>query len=176
MTTDCSILAQEIPWTSQARQAPLSMGFPRQEYWSKLPFPSPRVLPYPGMEPTSPALAGEFFTTEPPGKPRLRQSVNQELKESWNLINWILKKWSEVSQSSLTLCDPIDCSLPDSSIHGIFQARVLEWVAISFSRGSSLPRDWTWISRIVGRCFPWATREALWFLLICKSYFDLLWL
>ena len=44
-----------------------------------------------------------------------------------------------------TLCDPMDCSLPGSSIHGIFQARVLEWVAISFSRGSSQPREWTWV-------------------------------
>ena len=48
---------------------------------------------------------------------------------------------SEVTQSCLTLCDPIDCSLPGSSVHGIFQAIVLEWVAISFSRGSSQPRD-----------------------------------
>ena len=53
----------------------------------------------------------------------------------------------------LTLCDPMDCSLPGSSIHGIFQARVLEWVAISFSRGSSQPRDQTQVSRIGGRRF-----------------------
>ena len=52
-------------------------------------------------------------------------------------------KESEVTQSCLTLCDPMDCSLPGFSIHGIFQARVLEWVAISFSKGSSWPRDWT---------------------------------
>ena len=56
------------PWTV-ARQAPLSTGFPRREYWSGLPFPSPGDLPYPGIEPVSPALAGRFFTTEPPGKP-----------------------------------------------------------------------------------------------------------
>ena len=48
---------------------------------------------------------------------------------------------SEVAQSCPTLCDPMDCSPPGSSVHGIFQARVLEWVAISFSRGSSQPRD-----------------------------------
>ena len=54
---------------------------------------------------------------------------------------------------SLTLWDPMDCSLPRSSVHGIFQARVLEWVAISFSRESSRPRDRTWISLIVGRHF-----------------------
>ena len=60
---------------------------------------------------------------------------------------------SEVAQSCPTLCNPMDCSLPGSSIHGILQARVLDWVAISFSRGSSQPRDRTWVSRIVGRCF-----------------------
>ena len=55
-------------WTV-ACQVPLSMEFPRQEYWSGLPFLSPGDLPDPGKEPTSPALAGGFFTTEPPGKP-----------------------------------------------------------------------------------------------------------
>ena len=53
---------------------------------------------------------------------------------------FIEKKESEVTQSCPTLCDPMDCSLPDSSVHGIFQARILEWVAISFSKGSSGPR------------------------------------
>ena len=48
-----------------------------------------------------------------------------------------------VTQSCPTLCDPLDCSLPGFSICGIFQARILEWIAISFSRGSSRPRDWT---------------------------------
>ena len=68
---------------------------------------------------------------------------------------------SDVAQSCPTLCDPMDCSLPRSSVHGIFQARVLEWVAISFSRGSSRPRDWTRVFRIAGRCFTiWATREV----------------
>ena len=68
----------------------------------------------------------------------------------------------EVAQSCPTLCNPIDCrSLPRSSIHGILQARVLEWVAISFSRGSSRPRDRTQVYLIVGRRFTiWATREV----------------
>ena len=52
------------------------------------------------------------------------------------------------TQLCLTLCNPIDCSLPGFSIHGIFQARILEQVAISFSRGSSQPRDWTHVSYI----------------------------
>ena len=59
----------------------------------------------------------------------------------------------EVAQSCLTLCGPTDCGLPGFSIRGIFQARVLEWVAISFSRGSSQPKDQTWVSHIVGRRF-----------------------
>ena len=67
-------------------------------------------------------------------------------------------KWSEVTQSCPNLCNPVDCSLSGSSVHGIFLARVLEWVAISFSRGSFWPRDWTLVSRIVGRRFTvWAT-------------------
>ena len=73
--SDCSSVAQSCltdcfvtPWTV-ARQAPLSMGFPRQDYWSGLPCPPPGHLPDPGMEPESPALIGGFFTTEPPGKP-----------------------------------------------------------------------------------------------------------
>ena len=67
---------------------------------------------------------------------------------------------SEVAQSCSTLCDPIDCSLSGSSVYGIFQARVLEWIAISFSRGSSRPRNRTRVSRIAGRHFTvWTTRE-----------------
>ena len=58
----------QTPWIV-AHQAPLSMGFSRQEYWRGLPFPSPGDLPNPGIEPVSPMLAGRFFSTEPPGKP-----------------------------------------------------------------------------------------------------------
>ena len=75
------------PWTV-THQAPLSMGFSRQEYWRGLQFPSP-----------------------------MHESESE----------------SEVTQSCLTLSDPMDCSPPGSSIHGIFQARVLEWGAIAFS-------------------------------------------
>ena len=57
------------------------------------------------------------------------------------------------ARSCLTLCYPIDCSPPDSYVHGLFQAKILEWVAISFSRGSSQPRDWTHVSCVscIGR-------------------------
>ena len=85
------------------------------------------------------------------------------------------------TQSYLTLGDPVDYSPPDSFFHGIFQARLLEWVAISFSRGSSWPKDWTWDScvscigrwivylgspdvslwpSLIGQCFPWRYRES----------------
>ena len=60
----------------------------------------------------------------------------------------------------MTLCDPMECRFPCSSVHGILQARILERVTIPFSRASSPPRDWTWASCIAGRFFTiWATRE-----------------
>ena len=72
-------------------------------------------------------------------------------------------------QSCPTLCDLVDCSPPGSSVHGILQARILEWVAISSSRGSSWRRDWTHVSYVscIGRwvLYHWATEEAL----ICKQ-------
>ena len=64
----------ETLWTI-ARQAPLSMEFARQEYWSELSFPSPGDLPIPGAEPASPAVAGRFFNTEPPGKAITKMST-----------------------------------------------------------------------------------------------------
>ena len=66
-----------------------------------------------------------------------------------------------VAQSCPTLCNPMGCSPPGSSVHGVLQARMLEWVAVLFSRGSSQPRDQTQVSRIAGGFFtPWVTREA----------------
>ena len=66
-----------------------------------------------------------------------------------------------ITQLCLTVCDPKDCSPPGSSVHGILQARILEWVVIPFSRGSSQSRDRTVVSCIASRFFTtWATREA----------------
>ena len=120
-------------WTV-AHQAPLSTGFSSQENLSGLPCPPPEDLPDPGIKPmtsASPALQADSLPTQPPGKPRNTKSESE----------------SEVAQSCLSLCDPMDCSLPGSSYQrslvDIFQARILEWVAISFSRRSSQPRDWT---------------------------------
>ena len=72
-------------------------------------------------------------------------------------------------------CDPMDCSPPGSFVHGILQARILEWVAISFSRGSSQPRNWTQVSCIADRCFTdLAMKEAqvvINWTIIVKQYF-----
>ena len=64
----CSVVSDSLRPHGLGLQAPLSMGFPRQEYWSGLPFPPPGVLPDPKIKPASPARAGGFFTTEPPGR------------------------------------------------------------------------------------------------------------
>ena len=72
-----------------ARQAPLTMGFPSQEYWTGFPFPSPGYLPSPGIKPVSSALAGGFLTTEPPGKPKFAISI---------LISEIKPRLKEIKQ------------------------------------------------------------------------------
>jgi len=84
----------------------------------------------------------------------------RNLVERWK-VNTQKKKWKVRLLSRVWLCDPVDCSPPGSSVHGILQARILERVAISFSRGSSRPRDRTQVSHLAGRCFNlWTTREA----------------
>jgi len=72
-----------------------------------------------------------------------------------------VKSEREVTQSCPTLCDHTVYSLPGSSLHGILQARILQWIAIHFSGGSFWPRNWTWVCHIAGRFFiTWATRKA----------------
>ena len=83
-------------------------------------------------------MAGGFFTTSIPGKPEIWGGLFSWAGQFHKLVSrrfipTILGHKSEVAQLCLTLCNPMDYSLPGSSIHGIFQARVLEWVAISFS-------------------------------------------
>ena len=140
------------PWTV-AHQTPLSIGLSRQEYWSG-------VLFLQGIFPTRhwSCIAGGFFTCWAIG------GLCDKLCFIILLTIMLLsphhnpESESEVSQSCLTLCDPVDCSPPGSSVRGILQVRILEWVAISFSRGSSGPRDQTQVSRTAGRRFNlWAT-------------------
>ena len=83
-------------WTV-ARQAPLSMGFLKQEYWRGLPFPPPGDLPDPGIEPASTALAAEFFTTEPPGKPNHQDPIHHLAFTTASLGTW-LSKWPRAAR------------------------------------------------------------------------------
>ena len=115
------------PWTIDL-QVPLSMEFSRQEYWSGLPFPSLGDLPHPGVECRSPKLADVFFTTG---------------------TTWCVRcECAQWLQFCLSLWDHKDCSPQGFSAPMVLQARILEWVAMPFSRGSSQPRDQTHISCI----------------------------
>ena len=93
-------------------------GISRQEYWSGLPFPSVGDLPNPGIDPRFPVLQAKSFLSEPPENPKVCVLA---------------------VQSCPTLCNPMDCSLPASSVHGILQTKILEWVALTSFRGSFLP-------------------------------------
>ena len=107
-----------------AHQAPPSLGFSRQEHWSGLPFPSLSLSdpqrPH-GLQPTR-----LLHPWDSPGK-------NTGVGCHFLLQCRKVKSESEIAQLCPTLSDPMDCSPPGSSVHGIFQARVLEWVAIAFS-------------------------------------------
>ena len=97
------------------------------------------------------------FMIKSPPKSRNRRNIPQHNKS----YIWQSESESEVAQSCLTLCDPVDWSPPGSSVHGVLQARILEWVAISFSKGSSQPRNRSHVSHGAGRRFNlWATREV----------------
>ena len=111
------------------------------------------------------------------GKPRVRfsrselvwrgaQCTEKSVSQFYCLLNdlhlKIFKMKVLVVQSCVTLWDPMDCSSLGSSVHGILQAKILEWVVISVSRGASWPRDWTQVSWTEGRFFTiWATRELV---------------
>ena len=127
----------EIPWTV-AHQVPLSMGFSRQEYRTRLPFPSPGDLPNPGIKPRSPTLRADFLPSESPGKLIKKDRIHIHILVCAKSL-----------QSCPILCPP---HVP---------TRLLcPWdspgktMAMPSSRESSLPRDRTQVSRIVGRFFP----------------------
>ena len=117
-------------------------------------------------KPVSPALVGGFFTIVPPGKPNsvLYGDYLCCFIQSSKLRNKRYKLWkseSEVAQSCLTLCNPMDYGYQASPSMGFFQTRILEWVAVPFSKGSSQPRDQTQVSCIACRRFTlWATRNT----------------
>ena len=146
-----------------------------------------RDLPNPGIKPKSPALQADSLPSEPPGKPISAVGIHISLPfgtflpiPRWMTPTYLGRhrapSWASctiqkvpasylfytlVAQLCSALCNPMDCSPPGSSVHGNLQARILEWVANPFSRGSSRPSDWTCVSCIAGRFFTtWATREA----------------
>ena len=146
-------------WTA-AHQAPLSMGFSRQEYWSGLPFPPPGDLPHPGIEHTSlmsPALTGRFFTTSSIWEAAKWLSYIQGVGDgqrglvccdSWGRkesdtteqLNWAELIYIYVCMCSVTLVvsdSSWPCGLQPTrlSVHGILQERILMWVAMPSSRG-----------------------------------------
>ena len=107
------------------------------------------------------------------GLPSDHDSTTVEGEERFLFLNWsvdlqccvsfkCIAQWFRYCCLVAVMSDPMDCSPPGSSVHGIFQARILEWVAISFSKGSSQPRNQIQVSCIAGRFFLylWATREA----------------
>ena len=125
------------------------MGCSRQEYWNGFSAPNP------GMEPTFLCLlhwqVGSLPLTTP-GKPHMCVCM---------YIYRYVCMCAKSLQLCLTLCGLMNCSPPGSSVHGILQAGILEWVGMSSPGGSSWPRDRTWVSCIAGRFFTiWATREA----------------
>ena len=140
------------PWTV-ACQAPLSMGFPRQECWSGLPFLSPGDLPNSGIEPKSPALWTDSLSAEPQGKPKNTEVgslsllqwifLTQESNRSLLPCRWILYQLSYQGSPKSESCSVMSnlCNPVDYAVHGILQARILEWVAFPFFRGSSQTRD-----------------------------------
>ena len=98
-----------------------------------------KILSLPDMNCYTTKIFGELLKPNP--------------KENFLSLKQVRVGEGEVAQLCPTLCDPVDCSLPGFSVHEIFQARILEWVTISFSRRSSQPRDQTQVSHIGGRHF-----------------------
>ena len=119
--------------------------------WIAIPFS--RASSQPRNQTQISCIASKFFNV---------WAVREAPDPLGSYLKLVKKSENEVAQSCPILRDPMDCSLQGSSIHGIFHARIMEWVAISFSRRSSRPRDWTWVSCIVGRCFTiWATLKLV---------------
>ena len=104
-----------------------------------------------GMTTHSSILVWRIPWTEEPG--RLQSMGSQRVSHNWATFSKQWKRYVLDTQSCFTLRDPTDCGPPGCSVRGFLQARILQWVAIPFSRGSFWPRDQTWVSHITGRFF-----------------------
>ena len=177
MATHSSILVWKIPWTEEPEGSPcgckeldmterLTLIPPKATYrFSEIHMKIPTAFeqkwkanPQIHMEFQGAQIAYVICKNE---SFRTHASWFQNLLQNYNHQNYGTGMNVKV-KSCLTLCDPMACSLPGSSVHGIFQAIVLEWIAISFfSKGSSQSRDRTQVSCIVDRRFTvWAIREV----------------
>ena len=160
-----------------ARQAPLSTGFSRQEHWSGLPFSwwgspkspargfhiftrreKPKILTVNLSSHPSLLSQDQFCDVAGPGTKQGRLLLRAFVPDCCSQLTNVL---CLLVQSCLILGDPMDYGPPGFSVHEILHGRILEWVAMPFSRGSSRPRDGTHIFRIAGEFFTsWATTEA----------------
>ena len=146
---DCSLPVSSVHGISQARiLEKVAISFSQGYSWSR----DQTQVSY---------ITVDSLLTKPLGKPlfpvsRITTDFYVVLFKFSNILYLCL-----LTQSCPTLCDPMDCSLPGSTVLGILQARILEWVAISFSRVSSPPRDWTQVSFTASRLFTtWDLGEA----------------
>ena len=125
------------------------MRLSRQGFWSGLSCLSPGELPNPGIEPVSPESPAWQMDPLP---------LSHQGCYTQDIMNAVL---CLVAQLCLTLCDPMDCSLPGSSVHWILHAKIMEWVAMPSSRGFSSPRNRTQVSCTAARFFTsWTPREV----------------
>ena len=122
------------PWMV-ARQAPLSVGFPRQEYWMGLPFPSLGDLPNPGIEPAAPALAGGFFIAEPPGKHVFCYLNFTDCSVS--IFTYIINYWPHSLISARTTPTPPQPALVNNVLKGSSQTELRNVARSLFARDPS---------------------------------------
>jgi len=156
---------QMNPHTDLRKKGETSMKWP-SHYQFKINIPSRAQAKLMSWNTLHVVISGQDLRMG--SKPSSKDSPNNETM--WVTVFYCLSVSVLATQSCLILCNPMDYSLPGSFVHGILQTRILEWVTIPFSRGSSRPRDWTWVSCITGRFFTvWATREA--HCLLYKSLF-----
>ena len=145
METHSSILVWEAPWTEEPGGLQ-SIGSQRvgHNWVTNTPHP-PRTVHC------------QKQSWEKPSRPVLKVGTDRRHEKTWRFPEWV----SEKSPRCVWLCSPLGCSPPGSSVHGILQDRILEWVVVPFSRASCQSRDWIQISHIAGGFFAiWATREA----------------
>ena len=151
------------PHNTAAHQAPPFLGLFRQGHWSGLQFPSPVHESESESESEVVSDLCDSMDYSLPGSSV--HGISQARVLEWGAIAFSLhavNDWNSaylpitgcsVTRLYLTLCDPMDYSSPDSSVHGISQVRILEWIAVSSSSGSSQPRDRTQVSCIAGVFF-----------------------